>query len=112
VEQDPNYVRARLDLGKAYSATGHYPDAAAQLEAALRLEPRRAETHYQLARVYQKLNQPARFRQELEAAKSLQTTKLHSDESVMDATGARGDATQQLGLSPKREAPPASSAPR
>jgi tetratricopeptide (TPR) repeat protein len=100
-------VRARLDLGKAFSETGRYPDAATQLEAAVHLEPARAEAHYQLARVYQKLNEPARFHQELEVAKNLQSSKLRSDESVMTVTGARGDATQQLGLSPQRDTAPA-----
>jgi Tfp pilus assembly protein PilF len=54
VAQDPHYVRARVDLGKAFSATGHYADAATQLEAAVHLEPTGSEAHYFLARVYKK----------------------------------------------------------
>ena len=108
--QDKNYVRARLDLGKAYFETGRYPEAAGQLEAAVHLEPDRADAHYQLARVYQKLQEPAKFREQLDTAKNLQNKKLQNDESVMAVTGARGDATQQLGLSPRRDTAPATTA--
>ena len=80
-----------------------YPEAASELQAALRLQPDRAEAHYQLARVYQKLNERAKAQQELEIVKTLKASKLHDEESVMAVTGARGDATQQLGLSPKKD---------
>ena len=73
------------------------------MQAALRLEPDRAEAHYQLARVYQKLNEPTKYQQELEVVKKLKAGKLREEESVLAVTGARGDATQQLGLSPARD---------
>jgi Tfp pilus assembly protein PilF len=105
VVREPGYVRARLDLGKAYFQMERYPAAATELEEVIRLDPDRPEAHYQLARVYQKLNQPDKFHEQLEAAKKLQARKLSDEESVMAAAGARGDATQQLGLSPS-PAPP------
>jgi tetratricopeptide (TPR) repeat protein len=105
IVRDPGYVRARLDLGKALFQMDRYPAAATELEAAIRLEPDRAEAHYQLARVYQKLNEPDKSHQQLEAAKKLQARQLRDEESVMAAAGARGDATQQLGLSPKQDNP-------
>jgi hypothetical protein len=61
--------------------------------------------------VYQKLNEPAKSHQELEAARKLLVDKLQSEESVMAVTGARGDATQQLGLSPKTDTAPSSNGP-
>ena len=55
--------------------------------------------------MYQKLNQPDKFHEQLEAAKKLQARKLSDEQSVMAAAGARGDATQQLGLSPSPPPP-------
>jgi tetratricopeptide (TPR) repeat protein len=40
---DPGYVRARLDLGKAFAQMDRFPEAAKQFEEAIRLEPGRAE---------------------------------------------------------------------
>ena len=71
-------------------------------QTAIRLEPNRAEAHYQLARVYQKLNRQAEFRHELEISEKLQKEKLQKQESLLEASGTHGDATKELGLSPPR----------
>jgi tetratricopeptide (TPR) repeat protein len=43
-------------LGSAYNRLGRYPEAAAELETAVRLGSNDAEVHYQLARAYGKLD--------------------------------------------------------
>jgi hypothetical protein len=60
--------------------------------------------------VYQKLNEPVKANAEMEVAKNLLSSKLQREESVLAVTGARGDATQQLGLSPQRDTAPATNA--
>ena len=77
------------------------------VEAAVHLEPTGSEAHYYLARIYQKLNEPVKANEEMEVAKNLLSSKLQREESVLSVTGARGDATQQLGLSPQRDTAPA-----
>jgi len=66
------------------------------LQEALRLEPSRAETHYLLARVYQRLKRTADFQRELELSQKFQKQKLEQDQSLLEATGSHGDPTQGL----------------
>jgi hypothetical protein len=54
-----------------------------------------------LARVYQKLKRMEDFRREL---RIFQSQKLEQQESLIRATGARGDPTRKLDLMPGREA--------
>jgi cytochrome c-type biogenesis protein CcmH/NrfG len=107
VAQDPGNARAMRDLGKALTQTGHPQEAERELEQSLRVDPSSAEAHYQLAQIYRQLKEPAKAEQELESTKDLLAEKRSKEESVLAAAGKRGDATQQLGLSPKKD-PPAS----
>jgi tetratricopeptide (TPR) repeat protein len=95
------------DLGKALDQTGHYQEAARELEESIHLDPSSAEAHYQLAQIYRQLNQPAKSQQEFESTQNLLAEKRSKEESVLAAAGNRGDATQQLGLSPKKDTPAA-----
>jgi len=107
VAQDPGNARAMRDLGKALNQTGHPQEAERELEESLRVDPSNAEAHYQLAQIYRQLNQPAKAEQELESTKNLLAEKRSKEESVLAAAGKRGDATQQLGLSPQKDTPAA-----
>ena len=96
----PRDARALLDLGKALEKLGRDEEAAHAYRACLRVDPNRSDAHYQLARVYKKLKQPAEFQRELALAQKLQQEKREREESLLKASGARGDPVQQLRLAP------------
>jgi tetratricopeptide (TPR) repeat protein len=99
---DPHNIRVHLNLGKALEKLNRNEEAVLALQTALRLDPNRAEAHYQLARVYQKLKRTDEFHRELEISQRLQKQKLEEEESLLKASGSRGDPTQSLGLVPSR----------
>jgi predicted Zn-dependent protease len=70
-------------------------EAARAYEACLRVDPERADTHYQLARVYKKQKRPDEYTRELAIAKSLQQKKREEQETLLQASGARGNAVRQ-----------------
>jgi len=96
VKEQPQSVRALVGLGKALDRTGRYQNAATTFEDATRLDPKRADAHYQLAQVYRKLGREAGFERELALAQKLQAEKREREASLLEATGAHGDPTQAL----------------
>jgi len=95
VRSDPTNARALADQGKALEQLNRNAESAQAYEACLRADPGRADAHYRLARVYKKLNRPGDERRELAVAKSLQKKKRDEQETLMQATGTRGDPTRQ-----------------
>jgi tetratricopeptide (TPR) repeat protein len=106
----PKDYRTRVDLAKALEKLGRYQEAVPQFQVAIRLNPTHAEPHYLLARTYQKLKRMDDFRRELELAQKVQAETRVEQDSLMGASGARGDPSRGLGLIPppqeKAPAPP------
>jgi tetratricopeptide (TPR) repeat protein len=92
-----------LNLGKTLEKLNRNQEAVPALLTALRLDPNLAEAHYQLARVYQKLRLTEDSHREFAAAQRLQKQRLEEHESLLKASGLRGDPTQGLGLLPTHE---------
>ena len=97
VKQQPQNVRVLVDLGKTLERLNQNDDALGAYQSALRLDPRRADTHYQLAQVYKKLNRRADFQRELGLAQKLQQERREHEETLLQASGAQGDPTQPHG---------------
>lgn len=72
VSLDRRLAKARFQLGALYSDQRRYPEAAAALEEAARLEPGMAQAHYRLAQVYRRLGREDLARRALEAFERLQ----------------------------------------
>jgi len=102
-KEEPADSRALVDLGKALDKLNRTEDAARAYQAALGADPSRADAHYQLALVYRKLNRVADFQRELDAAQTLQQQKREHEETLLNASGSRGDPSGRLGLSPPRQ---------
>jgi len=89
-----------VDLAKALEKLGRYEEAVPQFQEAIRLDPTHAEPHYLLAQTYQKLKRMDDFRRELGLAQQVQSEKRAEQESLVGASGARGDPGRGLGLVP------------
>src|SRR5437762_14051830 len=100
VKEDPENARALVDLGKAFDKLSRPEDSVHAYQAALRVDPNLAAAHYQLARVYKRLNRAAEFQRELDMAQKLQRQKREQEESLLSASGSRGYPNRQLGLPP------------
>ena len=61
----PQDVETRLLLGRCYVGLGELQEAKTELLLAARLDPTGPRSHYILAQVYQKLDQPADSQREL-----------------------------------------------
>lgn len=91
----PKDARALADLGKALEKLNRDTEAAHAYEACLRVDPDRADAHYQLARVYKKQKRSNESARELAIAKRLQQTKRMEQETLLQASGAHGDPIRQ-----------------
>jgi len=102
--------RTRVDWAKALEKLARYREAVAQFQEAIRLDPTHAEPHYLLARTYQKLKRMDDSRRELELAEKVRAETRAEQDSLVGASGARGDPARGLGLIPppqeKPSAPP------
>jgi tetratricopeptide (TPR) repeat protein len=96
VHKQPTSGRALADQGKALEKLNRDNEAARAYEACLRVDPDRADVHYQLARVYKKQNRSTEATRELAAAKSLQQRKRQEQETLMQASGAHGDPIRRF----------------
>jgi Flp pilus assembly protein TadD len=79
-----------------------FGDTQPQYQEAIRLDPTRAEPHYLLGRTYAKLKRTDDSRRELELAQKVQTEKRAQEESLVRASGVRGDPTRTLGILPQK----------
>jgi Flp pilus assembly protein TadD len=57
IEEKSDYWASHFELGQLLAKQHHYPDAAAELERAVALNPKEPMPHYHLARVYERLGQ-------------------------------------------------------
>ncbi|MGH9455786.1 MAG: tetratricopeptide repeat protein, partial [Terriglobia bacterium] len=92
--------RTLVDLGKAYRDLGQLQQAQQALWDAVRVNPTLPEAHYLLAGVDQKLHETKDAQHELALTQKLQSQKIEQAETLLNASGARGDPTQQLGIVP------------
>src|SRR5208283_5979798 len=92
----PKDYRSRVDLAKALDKLGRYEEAVTQYQEAIRLDPTHSEPHYMLARTYQKLKRMDDFRRELELSQKVQSEKRAEQDSLVGASGARGDPGRGL----------------
>lgn len=108
VRELPKDYRCRLDLAKALGKLGRYQEAIPQFQEAIRLDSTRGEPHYLLGQTYQKLKRMDDFRRELALAQKAQSEKRAEQESLVGASGTRGDPARGLGLVPsnQRKDPP------
>lgn len=81
VELEPDFVSARLALGKLYVRQERWPEAAAEFERVTRLDPQSADARYQLGRVYVRLKRPADAQRELDAFKQLSEAQKEKRET-------------------------------
>jgi tetratricopeptide (TPR) repeat protein len=88
-------ARSLADLGKAFEKLNRDTEATQAYEACLRIEPERADVHYQLARIYKKQKRSNESARELAIAKRLQQTKRMEQETLLQASGAHGDPIRQ-----------------
>jgi tetratricopeptide (TPR) repeat protein len=63
VERNANYGQAHFELGGILERRRQWAEAAAEYEISAKLNPKLAEPHYRLARVYARLNQPQKAAQ-------------------------------------------------
>jgi tetratricopeptide (TPR) repeat protein len=96
----PKDYRTRVDWAKALEKLARYPEAVAQFQEAIRLDPTHAEPHYLLGRTYQKLKRMDDSRRELELAQKVQAERRAEQDSLVGASGAHGDPARGLGLIP------------
>jgi tetratricopeptide (TPR) repeat protein len=107
-EKQPENVRALVDEGKALERLSHSGDAVRAYQAALKVDPGRSDAHYQLAQVYRKLGRQAESQRELALAQQLQHEKREQAETLLKASGARGNPALQLGPSGASDQPASS----
>ena len=88
----PDSPNAADTLGWAYYQKGIYQSAISQFQEALRLNEKRgapddADLHYHLGLAYQKTNQPALARQQLEKAVKLSPNNADARKALSDLRG-------------------------
>jgi tetratricopeptide (TPR) repeat protein len=95
VRVQPKDARALADRGKALEELNRDAEAALAYEACLSVDAERADVHYRLARVYKKLKRSDAYVREIATAQRLQQKKREEQETLMQASGARGDPSRQ-----------------
>ena len=90
IEKDATFTPARLALGKLYSRTERFTEAARELESVTTASPELAEAYYQLGRVYSRLKRAP------EATAALARFKTLSDKQKQQQRDERGDIVRRL----------------
>jgi len=109
--EQPKNARILVDLGKALERLDRSEDAVRAYQRALKVDFQRSDAHYQLAQVYRKLGRQLASQQELAMAQKLQREKREEAETLLKASGVRGNPGLQVGLAgtPKAATQPANS---
>ena len=97
-KEQPRNVRVLIDEGKALERLDRSREAVRAYQAVLKIDPQRSEAHYQLAQVYRKLGRQADSQQEIALAQKLQSEKRREEETLLKASGARGNPGAAMGL--------------
>ena len=63
--RDANDSRPHCQLGKLYRWLEQWPEARAESESCVRMDPSSADGHYRMAQIYQRLGESERSRQEM-----------------------------------------------
>ncbi len=71
VASNPTYMKGYFLLAKCYADEGRLEDAVKLFQKAAEVDPNDKNVHYQLAQIYQKLKQPAKAKEELQAFQRL-----------------------------------------
>jgi Tfp pilus assembly protein PilF len=90
IDLDATYAPARLALGKLRARAGRMPEAVAEFEQVIRLDPNLAEAYYQLSRALNRLKRTA------EAKSALDTFKRLSDSQKQQEQDERRDIVRRL----------------
>jgi cytochrome c-type biogenesis protein CcmH/NrfG len=72
VRLQPDFVEARVALGKALTNVGRADEALRQLSEAVRLDPQNEVAHYRLAQAYRKLGRTENATSEMAMFRELQ----------------------------------------
>ncbi len=64
IQEKGDYWASYFELGKLLEGQRHYPESAAELERAVALAPKEAMPHYHLARVYERLGETDKAKQQ------------------------------------------------
>jgi Tfp pilus assembly protein PilF len=90
IEKDATFTPAHLALGKLYSRTERFTEAARELELVTAADPELAEAYYQLGRVYSRLKRTP------EAHAALAKFKTLSDKQKQQEQDERRDIVRRL----------------
>jgi len=90
IDLDANYAPARLALGKLHARAGRLPEAVAEFEQVIKLDPNLAEAYYQLGRALNHLKRTA------EAQTALATFKRLSDSQKQQEQDEQRDIMRRL----------------
>lgn len=90
IELDAGYAPARLALGKLYLREGRLPEAIAEFERAIKIDPNLAEAYYQLGRALNRLERAA------EAQAALATYRSLSDSQKQQEQEGQRDIMRRL----------------
>lgn len=75
IQENSNYWASHFELGQLLAKQHRYPEAAAELQRAVALNPKEPMPHYHLARVYERLGQVDKAKQEREIHAQLTAAK-------------------------------------
>lgn len=75
IQEKGDYWASHFELGQLLAKQHHYPEAATELQRAIELNPKEAMPHYHLARVYERMGQPDKAKQEREIHARLTAAK-------------------------------------
>ena len=64
IQEKSDYWASHFELGQLLAKQRHYPEAAAELERAVELNPKEPMPHYHLARVYERMGQAEKAKTE------------------------------------------------
>jgi Tfp pilus assembly protein PilF len=90
IELDASYAPARLALGKLHARQERLPEAVAEFEQVIKLDPNLAEAHYQLGRALSQLKRVA------EAQTALATFRRLSESQKQQEQDERRDIMRRL----------------
>lgn len=85
VELDPTFIPARLSLGKLFMRSQRWPEAAAEFEQVIKLDPNAPDGYYQLGLAYGRLKRTTEAQATMTTFKRLnEAQKQHEDEELRE----------------------------
>jgi tetratricopeptide (TPR) repeat protein len=96
VGRRPDNDRARTNFGNALSSEGRTADAVAQLEWALRLNPKNVDAHNDLGNALNALGRTAKANAQFEEAQRLDPGSVEAHNNLGNALNAQGRSAQAI----------------